>query len=55
MADRTLGLSQVVDVRYGGAARPIMDPQGGLPGCVLSVPFIVHYRFSVEDRTVLNG
>ena len=55
MADRTLGLSYVQDVQYAGAGRPLKDNEGGLPGYVMTVPFIVQYRFDVQDRTTTFG
>lgn len=52
MADFTLG-DLVIQVRYGGNAEPIYDPETGLTGWTLRVPFVVHYRFNDSDRTVL--
>lgn len=52
MTDYTLG-GLVIQVRYAGSAEPIYDPETGLTGWTLRVPFIVHYRFKESDRTVL--
>lgn len=52
MDDYTLG-GLVVQVRYGGNAEPVYDPETGLPGWTLRVPFTVHYRFNDADRTIL--
>ena len=52
MTDYTLG-GLVIQVRYAGSAEPIYDPETGLTGWMLRVPFMVHYRFSDLDRTVL--
>ena len=54
MADFTLGLSFVVQARYGGASHPASDAESGLPGWTMRVAFPVHYRFNDDDRTVFN-
>lgn len=54
MADFTLGLAFVQQVRYGGASEPASDAESGLPGWTMRVFFPVHYRFNDDDRTVFN-
>lgn len=55
LTNHTLGLSFVVQAKYGGAEEPASDEESGLPGWTIRVPFPVHYRFNDDDRTVFTG
>ena len=46
MADRSLGLSFVIDTRYGGAAAPEISDEGGELCGRLVTTWFVHYRMS---------
>lgn len=49
MADDTLGLSFVVGVRYAGAERPSIDPDGNAPSGRQTSRWRVHYRMNKSD------
>lgn len=48
MADRSLGLSFVIDTRYGGASAPARDITELCAG-VLTSRWFVHYRMTITD------
>jgi len=47
--DRTLGLSFVIDTRYGGADRPEFDSNVSRIGGMQESVFFVHYRMNIAD------
>lgn len=49
MADRSLGLSFVIDTRYGGADAPTIDVQADRAAARMSSKWAVHYRMSISD------
>lgn len=51
MADRTLGLAFVADVRYGGAEAPDIDTEIDLLVGSISTQWFVHYRMNISDPT----
>lgn len=49
LADTTLGLSFVIDCRYGGAAAPDMEQATGGNGASVEMTFRVLYRMNLAD------
>lgn len=49
MADRTLGLSFVMDTRYGGANEPQIDVASDQPVARLEMRYGVFYRMNISD------
>lgn len=49
MADRTLGLSFVIDTRYGGAERPLVVADSEFVTGQLICRWRVHYRMNITD------
>lgn len=49
MADRSLGLSFVMDTRYGGADAPEIDVSLDRPAGAIACRWFVHYRSNLSD------
>lgn len=49
MADRTQGLSWVMNTRYAGASAPDLNTDGGSFAGRIETRWLVHYRMSVTD------
>ena len=52
--DSKLGLNDVIQTKYQGAEVPAADPESGVPGWTMRIPFAVHYRFDQADRSIFS-